>query len=88
MEENHICVGDKVSDRYGGKGVISEIIPDELMIVNDLGETVDCIINQSTCVNRENPGQLFETSTTHIGARIIHSIQQMQLDPDQGSSMI
>lgn len=88
MEENHICVGDKVSDRYGGKGVISEIIPDELMIANDLGETVDCIINQSTCVNRENPGQLFETSTTHIGARIIHSIKMMQLDPDQGASMI
>lgn len=80
MEENHIDVGDKVSDRYGGKGVISEIIPDELMIRDDMGNIVDCIINQSTCVNRENPGQLFETSLTHIGARIVKSLEQMGME--------
>lgn len=88
VEEKPIMVGDKVSDRYGGKGVISEIIPDHLMMKDDLGETVECIINQSTCVNRENPGQLFETSITHIGARIVHFIKTGVLSPEESSDII
>jgi DNA-directed RNA polymerase beta subunit len=88
MEKNHIAVGDKVSDRYGGKGVVSEIIPDELMMKSDLGETVDCIINSSTCVNRLNPGQLMETSITHSGARIISLIKTGTIAPEEAAAML
>ena len=63
--------GDKLCDRYGGKGVVSKIIDDELMPVLETGRRVDIIKNQSTCINRENIGQLHEQSLSFIGMRII-----------------
>lgn len=64
-------VGDKVTSRYGGKGVISKIIPDGLMPrVSGTDEIIDLVWNQSTCVNRLNPGQLFELSLNFIASNI------------------
>ena len=76
LERNIPQVGDKISNRYGGKGVISEIVPDHLMpIVRDTGKPIDICFNSSTCVNRLNDGQLKETSLTHIGQRILQFIE-------------
>lgn len=75
LERNIPEVGDKISNRYGGKGVISEIVPDNLMpIVEDTGKPIDVCFNSSTCVNRLNDGQLKETSLTHIGERILQFV--------------
>lgn len=63
--------GDKMADRYGGKGVVSMILPDELMPVLESGRRVEVIKNQSTCINRENIGQLHEQSLSFIGMRLI-----------------
>lgn len=76
LERNIPGVGDKVSNRYGGKGVISEVVPDHLMpILKDTGEHIEICFNSSTCVNRLNDGQLKETSLTHIGARVLQFVQ-------------
>lgn len=88
VEEYPVSIGDKTSDRCGGKGVVSFILDDDLMPKDDLGRTVDAIINQSTCVNRENPGQLMETTVNHIGARLIDYIATMQLDVDEAFGLI
>lgn len=75
LERNIPEIGDKISNRYGGKGVISEIVPDHLMpIVQDTGKPIDVCFNSSTCVNRLNDGQLKETSLTHIGERILQFV--------------
>lgn len=63
--------GDKMSDRYGGKGVVSKVVPKEMMPRLDNGLYVEVIKNQSTCINRENLGQLHEQSLTFAGMRII-----------------
>lgn len=63
--------GDKMCDRYGGKGIISEIRDDELMPTLDNGKRVEVIKNSSTCINRENIGQLHEQSLTFIGMRLL-----------------
>ena len=63
--------GDKMADRYGGKGVVSMVLPDHLMPVLETGRRVEVIKNQSTCINRENIGQLHEQSLSFIGMRII-----------------
>ena len=63
--------GDKMCDRYGGKGVVSQIRPDNMMPLLDNGVRVDVIKNQSTCINRENLGQLHELSLSFIGMRIL-----------------
>ena len=88
VEDYDVSIGDKTSDRCGGKGVVSFILPDELMPKDDLGRTVDAIINQSTCVNRENPGQLMETTVNHIGARLINYISEMRLDVDEAFGLL
>lgn len=66
VEYNYPHIGDKLSNRYGGKGVISQIIPDELMARTETGETVDLYFNQATCINRLNDGQLKEQSLSMI----------------------
>lgn len=81
LEENPVSIGDKFADRYGGKGVVSMIIPDDQMPRLDNGEMVEIIFNKATCVNRLNPGQLFETSLNHISSRIIDYINLNILQP-------
>ena len=71
VEDLPMRICDKLVDRYGGKGVVSEIVPDEMMPLLDNGKRVECIKNQSTCINRENLGQLHEQSLSFIGMRIL-----------------
>lgn len=67
-EINIPSIGDKLANRYGGKGVIAKILSDNLMPKLTLtGEPLEILINSSTCVNRENVGQWHELSLTHIG---------------------
>lgn len=72
MEVRPLEIGDKVSDRYGGKGVISEIIPDSEMPIMDNGDPLEFIINASGPVGRENPGQLIELSLNFIGRHVLN----------------
>lgn len=84
--------GDKVTDRYGGKGVVSEILPDdqmpEVQLQDGTFEPVDIIYNKCTCVNRLNPGQLFETSITAVGEQVIEYICNNQISCDVAAKMI
>ena len=79
-EDNEFHDGDKISNRYGGKGVVSKILPDEQMPMLDNGERIECILNSSTCVNRVNPSQLIEESCTHVGNRIVDLMSTNCLD--------
>ena len=69
--ENAIHEGDKVCNRYGGKGVVSEIVPDELMPRLEDGTVVDVIWNIATCGNRLNTGQLLELSLNNISRNLV-----------------
>lgn len=67
-EINAPSIGDKLANRYGGKGVIVKITPDDQMPRLTLtDEPIEVLINSSTCVNRENVGQWHELSLTHVG---------------------
>lgn len=80
LEEIKMAPGDKASNRYGGKGIVSNIWPKSFMprFINSNGEYeyVDVIFNSSTMVNRENVGQIFELELTHIGCQILGKIKQ------------
>ena len=70
--------GDKITDRYGGKGVISRVRPDGLMphyLKDGRWYPVDVLYSMCTCINRLNDGQLFETSVTYIGWQLIEYIK-------------
>ena len=76
--------GDKITDRYGGKGVISRVRPDnEMPHYLRIGKSgnpewvpVDVLYSKFTCINRLNDGQLFETSITYQGKQLIEAIRQ------------
>lgn len=52
--------GDKLSLRYGNKGVISSIRPDSEMPIAEDGKPVDIIINANGVISRINPSSLAE----------------------------
>lgn len=88
MEVKRIEEGDKLSDRYGGKGVVAKIISDDRMPRLENGDIVELINNQSTCVNRENAGQLIETSITHAGGRLLDLLATSVWGQDEMVNMI
>lgn len=71
---------DKVTNRYGGKGVIGEIRPDYLMPATYAGETFDIIANKEGIYGRENMGQLFELSCTSVGRQLVQYWSEESLD--------
>lgn len=77
QENKPMDVGDKSTDRYAGKGVVSFIRPDdEMPMIMRNGELrpIEVIYNSSTIVNRENPGQSFETEIIFVGEKIVEKI--------------
>jgi len=70
IEINPLVVGNKITNRYGGKGVISKILPDEEMPVNQYGERPDIILNVLGVINRTNLSQLLELEINFISKEI------------------
>lgn len=80
IEYSKARIGDKIANRYGGKGVISTILPDEMMPLLDNGKRVEVILNSSTTINRENNGQLNEMFINYCGDRIKDHIDSIIYD--------
>ena len=61
-ESRPLMIGSKLTNRYGGKGVVSEIRPDRDMpfVMGEPDRQVEIIINSLSVINRLNPSQLFE----------------------------
>lgn len=71
--------GDKITDRYGGKGVVSRVRPDNAMphfLKNGKWVPVDVLYSKFTCINRLNDGQLFEVSITYQGWQLLEAIRE------------
>ena len=84
LEENEVKEGDKITNRYGGKGVISKIVPDHLMPKYGPKQIpIDIICNPFGVYNRENGGQLLEFSINHVARCIVDYIK----DPNNKVTM-
>ena len=57
-------VGDKLTNRHGGKGVVSRIVPVEEMPRMPDGTPIEVILNPLGVLRRLNIGQLYETHTS------------------------
>jgi DNA-directed RNA polymerase beta subunit len=88
LEELPLNVGDKISNRFGGKGVVSKKVPQKLMPRTEDGVYADILFNQSTMMNRENPFQVDEQSLTRIGQLILRYIRDNNIDPFTAMNMI
>ena len=65
-------VGSKITGRYGNKGVISKILPDDQMPrTTEDGEIPDVVLNPLGVVGRMNVAQLYEHELTFIADQIV-----------------
>ena len=88
LEERELGVGDKLADRNGGKGVVSNIWPDEKMPILADGTIADAVINSPTMYGRENPAQCLEVSITHVSRELIDYIIDNNIPHEQALDMV
>ena len=72
IKRTNVMVGSKITNRYGGKGVVSKILPDELMplvVDKNTGEkkVVEVVMNPYSTINRKIP------SVNKMSQKIIES---------------
>lgn len=59
-------IGDKLTNRYGGKGIVTKIIPDGQAPFTADGEPVDILLNPHGIPTRMNPSQMLETAAAKL----------------------
>ena len=62
-------IGDKLSNRFGGKGVISEIIPHDQMVKDESGDAIDVLFTSAGVISRINPAQIVEASLGKVAKK-------------------
>ncbi len=72
--------GSKITGRYGNKGTVSVILPDDKMPVAADGQRADIILNVLGVVNRLNAPQLWEQEINYIGNELVKRMRKMS-DP-------
>lgn len=74
---------DKLSNRYGSKGVVSLILPDDQMPYDADGNIIECIMNPDAPLSRKNIPQTIELNLTvfvkAVKARHKEMLDQMML---------
>lgn len=62
-------VGDKITGRFGDKGVVSEIVPDHQMPADKDGNPMEILVSPLGLINRVNPAQIIEAALGKIAAK-------------------
>jgi DNA-directed RNA polymerase subunit beta' len=62
-------VGDKLSQRHGGKGIVTMILPDKEMYQGEDGKPMDVLFNPSGVLGRANPGAYLEAAAGKIAEK-------------------
>jgi len=71
-----LVIGDKLSNRFANKGVISKIEDAENMPVLPDGRRVEIILNPMSIISRMNIGQLFEIAANNLLEALHQRIQE------------
>ena len=66
---NTMQIGDKVSNRFGGKGVVSTIVPDDEMPHDEAGEKYEMLLSPLGMISRINPAQVIEMALAKIAKK-------------------
>jgi DNA-directed RNA polymerase subunit beta len=67
--EEPMGIGDKLSNRHGGKGVVAKILPDEEMLKTKDGKTMDLLWTSTGVLSRINPAQILETAVGKVAQK-------------------
>lgn len=80
LQTRKIQVGDKLSGRFGNKGVISRILPEVDMPFLLDGTPVDILLNPLGIPSRMNIGQIFETLLGFVGINLHRRFKLLSFD--------
>ena len=64
--EEPMVLGDKLCGRYGNKGVVSAIIPDDRMPRDAKGNPIDVLLTSAGIISRVNPAQVIEMAVAKV----------------------
>lgn len=83
IKKSGLVKGSKIVNRYGGKGVVSKIIPDEMMpIMVDKASgkkyNVEVIMNPYSTINRKISGVLMEQNLGLIAHKVQELVEKYQ----------
>lgn len=80
IKKTKLMVGSKVTNRYGGKGVVSIVVPDEKMPImvepNGKQHRVEVVMNPYSTINRKIAGVLLEQSLGNIIHKIYDLVEE------------
>ena len=76
-----LALGDKISQRYGGKGTIAQIIPDDKMPRDSKGRPLDILFDPLGIVSRTNPSQMMQVGLGKVAQKLGHPIIVPQFMP-------
>lgn len=62
-------VGDKLSGRYGDKGVIADVIPDDQMPKDGQGRPFEVLVSPLGVISRVNPAQVVEAALGKVAEK-------------------
>ena len=79
-------VGDKLSGRYGDKGVIADIISDDQMPHDTDGQPYEVLLNPLGVISRTNPAQMAELYLGKIAAKRGTPIKVQDFDSSRDMS--
>lgn len=74
IKEFRLYTGNKVTNRFGGKGVIVAIWPDDKMPKDKYGNTAEILLSPASSIARAIPGQMFEQEINFIASGIQKTI--------------
>jgi DNA-directed RNA polymerase beta subunit len=80
LKENPVTPGAKLTGRYGNKGTISMILPDDEMPETEDGVKVEAILNPLGVLNRLNLAQIIEQHITFMCENLVKSLKEKQDD--------
>lgn len=87
-EDSPMSIADKLSNRYGGKGVVAKIYKNEDMPILEDGTRIDVLMNKATVIGRLCMGQLLELEINARSSIFLDHIVTLQEDVDLVFEMI
>jgi len=79
-------IGDKLVGRYGNKGVISEVLPDDEMPKRENGDPIDMVMSPYGVPSRINIGQIYETTAAKVAQKLGRPLKITNFPKDFKSS--
>ena len=70
VHERKLEIGDKLTTRFGNKGIVAKIVPEIDMPFDEEGNTIDIIFNPLGVPTRMNIGQLLETIVAYAAHKL------------------